>query len=173
MKSRARGFTLIEIVMVTAIIAGLMLLGAGTFEQLIPEYALRGAERSIAEHMKLAKAHAAATGLDVYIGYEVTTGRYWMWIWNEGADGKGGAYDVIFDKRLPEGVGFVDVTFGTAVVSRSGPAQVRVSPMGSAEHHIVNLKNEDGLKAAVKLNGLTGAVYFYDRHVEPDEIVRD
>lgn len=169
---RANGFTLIEIVMVTAIIAALMLVAGGTFEQLIPEYALRGAERSIAEQMKMAKTHAAATGYDVYIGYDVSNGRYWLWVWTVAPDGKG-SYDVLFDKRLPDGVGFVDVTMGRERISKAGAAQIRVSPLGSAEHHIVNLKGEDGQKAAVKLNGLTGAVYFYDRNVDPDEVIRD
>ena len=44
-------------------------------------------------------------------------------------------------------------------------ATVRVGPLGTSEQHVVNLVNRKGQSMAVKLNGLTGVVSFYEGNV--------
>ena len=82
-------------------------------------------------------------------------------------------YEQVFRKRLPERVQFVDVILGEKQKHGQGLALVRFSPFGSANHHIVNLKNGEGDEIALKLNGLTGAVTFYDHRKEADELLED
>ena len=177
--STKAGFTLIEMVVVLAIIALILLLAGGTFDGLIPEYALRAEARAIGQHMKTAKGEALATGRDVYIGYDLRRGRYWMWLW-EGisederlTQGPTGRWSLMFEKQLKEGVRFSNVIYGRQKTVTYDVAPVRVTPMGTADHHIVNLVGDGGQELAVKLNGVTGVVSYHKTHLRQRRARRD
>ncbi|OHB69389.1 MAG: hypothetical protein A2W23_01435 [Planctomycetes bacterium RBG_16_43_13] len=182
------GFTLIEIVLVVAIISMILLLAGTNIDYLIPEYALRGVAREMGALMKMAKTEAAVSGRDVYIEYDLSKGEYWLLVAFEKKDENAPTdvpdanekpftpqyqYERLFKKQLPTSVFFVDVIFGEGQRIDKGVATVRVSPFGFANHHIVNLKNTDDKIMAVKINGLTGGLTFYDRYKEADVRLSD
>lgn len=176
-----RGFTLVEIVVVTAIIALMLMLAAGSFDFLVPEYALRADARALAGHMKLAKGEALASGRDVYIAYDLPNGEYWMWVLESTADEEemdaekfasiiSGESEFewteMFHRKLEAGIQFNNIIYGRNKRISTGTANVRVTPMGTADHHIVNIRGSDGMEMAVKINGITGVVSFYDKAIE-------
>jgi prepilin-type N-terminal cleavage/methylation domain-containing protein len=168
-------FTLIELVVVVAIIGLVLAVAAGSFEFLIPEYALKAEARSVGRQMALAKGEAAASGRDAYLGYDLGRGRMWLWLWREIPEEERRATDpeagwtLQFERELRHDVHFRTIVFGRQKTVTQGTAAVRVTPMGTADHHIVNLWNDDGQEAAVKLNGVTGGVTFYDANIAQQE----
>jgi general secretion pathway protein H len=61
-RSRARGFSLIELVVVISLIAGATALVAGLLNAGLPGQQLRGAARELAAQMRFARAQAIVTG---------------------------------------------------------------------------------------------------------------
>ena len=79
----------------------------------------------------------------------------------------------LFRRKLNSGVQFENVIYGQQKMVMSQVASVRVTPMGTADHHIVNLKGEDEMYMALKLNGITGVVSFHDKKIEQSDYLRD
>lgn len=174
------GFTLIEMMVVILIVGSLLFLSATRLDFLVPKYRLRGAAREIGAAMKQAKAHAAATGKDVYLEYDLSKGEYWMLFAfpkrkEDGTEFEPRVfeYEPLFRRPLPTGVEFVDVICGDQARTTSGNARVKVSPFGISAHTIVNLKSKEDREIAVKLNGFTGYLTFYDRHTDADKLLED
>ena len=157
----------------------MLMLAAGSFDFLIPEYRLRAEARRIGEHVRLAKGEALTTGQDVYIGYDLKKGTYWVWVWQEVPEEQRSSgkpefnWQTLFSSKLADGVQFVNVIYGQQKVVDSKTASVRVTPMGTADHHIVNLKAADGSTMAVKLNGVTGVVTYYGQNIKQQDYLRE
>jgi prepilin-type N-terminal cleavage/methylation domain-containing protein len=173
------GFTLLEITFVLLVMGLVLLMAAGSFDALIPRYALRSDARAVGEQMRMARGEAAGTGHDVYLAYDLKRGATWIWAWQETPEeerGPGrdpGRWEALLLKELESGDQFSSVVFGGKTIVETETATVRVTPLGTADHHIVNLENEEGLRMAVKLNGITGVVSFYEDHLGPQELLRD
>jgi prepilin-type N-terminal cleavage/methylation domain-containing protein len=177
---RSRGFTLIELIAVCTIVALLVGVAAIRLDYVIPKYRLRGAGREVAAVLRQAKARAAATGKEVFVEIDLSKGTYWILsafpkLLEDGREAEPKAYEYqrVFLKQLPEDVEFTDVVFGSRDKVDRGTARVRLSPLGASSHAIVNLRNRDRLELAVRLNGFTGHVAFYDEHKDADELLED
>jgi prepilin-type N-terminal cleavage/methylation domain-containing protein len=178
-----RGMTLIEIMAVVLILSLVVGLVTIRLDFMVPKYRLRAAAREVGFHAKRARAQAASTGKDVYIKYDLSRGTYWLLVAfpkkaapgspEENQPPKEFVYETILRGRLPDEVEFVSVILGSKEIYTQGEATIRVSPFGSAHHHILNLRLKSGQEIATKINGFTGAVTFYDRHLEPEELLED
>jgi len=186
------GFTLIELIAVTAIIGVAIAVAATRLDFMVPKYRLRGAAREVAGALKLAKARAVATGKDVYLEIDLPRGRYWLLVaFPKEREGerleerrpeemiedetkrRGFEYQSLFDRNLPDGVYFANVIFSEKERVTEGRARLRVSPFGTSAHTIVNFRNHEEREIALKFNGFTGAISFYDGHKEADELIED
>lgn len=177
------GFTLIELIMVVVIMGIVVAVAATRLDFLVPKYRLRGGAREVAAAFKLAKARAAATGREVYLEMDLSEGRYWLLVAfprepeaaeaATGVEPRGLQYEPIFEQTLPEGVEFWDVVFGPKERVETGRARVRLSPFGASTHTIVNLRNKEDRRAAVRFNGFTGYVTFYEERKDAEELLED
>jgi hypothetical protein len=193
---------LIELVAVVVIMGIIVAMAVTRMDFLVPKYRLRAAAREIASVMKIAKARAAATGKDVFMEMDLSTGRYWLLVAfqktdpaSEGALAAqaassgaslaqgiqpGGAsilqtweYQRIFENDLPDGVKFRDVIFGPRERVELGAARMKFAPFGVSAHTIVNLRNDDDRHASVKFNGFTGYVLFYEEWQDAEALLED
>jgi len=176
-------FTLLELILVIAILGLLVGLATTRIDYLVPKYRLRGGAREVGALLKQARSKAASAGRDVYVQVDVSQGQYWMLVpfpkLNDDGTPREPAeweYQEVFRRALPsdggKGVEFVDVVLGTDQKVASGRALIRFSPFGASNHVIVNLRLDDAAMS-VKMNGLTGALSFYDTHKEADELIED
>ena len=51
--------------------------------------------------------------------------------------------------------------------------RVRLAPFAMSTHTIVNLRNKEDRQAAVKFNGFTGYVSFYEERKDAEELLED
>ena len=176
------GFTLIELMLVCVIIGIMVGLTATRLDLLVPKYRLRAAAREVASVLKQGKARAAAQGKDVYFEVDLAQGRYWLLAPFPKPEEAGDArpvesrpleYEPVFVRKLPDGVHFVDVILGDKEKFTSGRTRLRLSAFGASSHVILNLINADDVVIAVKMNGFTGLLSYYDEHQDADELLED
>jgi prepilin-type N-terminal cleavage/methylation domain-containing protein len=177
------GFTLLEMIIVVAIIGIIVAIAAVRMDYLIPKYRLRGGAREVGALFREARSRAAAMGRDTYVQVDVSKGEYWMLApfrkLNEDgtpAEPPAWEYEEVFRRSLPaEGgstVEFVDVLLGADQKIATGRALMRFTPQGVSNHVIVNLRLAEKTMA-VRMNGLTGALAFSDTRMEADALLED
>jgi len=157
-----------------------MLVGATNIDFLIPKYKLRACAREIGAQMKTARTKAALEGKNIYLEYDLSNREYWLNVPFEKvldsdenpSQEKKYEYQKWSRKSLPEGIEFIDIIYND-IKTTTGTTSVLVTPFGFSNHHIVNLKNSDGQKIAIKINGFTGNLTFYDDYKDADVKLED
>ena len=176
------GFTLIELVLVCAIIGIMVGLAATRLDLMVPKYRVRAAAREVASVLKQGKARAAAQGRDVYFEVDLSKGSYWLLApfpkEDPTADPKEVAarpleYQAVFVRTLPDGVHFIDAIMGDKDKATSGRIRIRLSAFGASSHVILNLINTDDNIVSLKMNGFTGLISYFDEHQDADELLED
>ncbi len=184
------GYTLIELVVVLAILGLVFAMGITRIDFLVPKYRLRAAAREMGATLKQASSKAASSGRDVYIRILLSESRYELLIPvekpNPAADGfppgtpkeqlppPEWVYEPVMGRELPEGVRFVNVVTGPGRdgTRDSGVVLVRATPYGLSDHLIANFALEEK-RLAVRLNGLTGLLTFHDEEQGPSDLLED
>ena len=185
---RNRGFTLIELVVVVLILTLMTGLAVTRIDFLVPKYRLRAATRQTAAALQQARSTAAATGRDVFVRIHLSEGKYELLVPMPKEDAEGQLaglppelqppvefeFQSVFARDLHEGPEFVNVILGTEAdqTVTSGRAQVRISPFGASDHVIVNFRYEEK-RAALRLNGLTGGLEFFETEKQADDLLED
>lgn len=180
MTGNRRGFTLIELMAVVSIVMVLMLMASLQLDFLVPKYRLRGVVREVGAMMRQARSKAVASGKDVYVEFDLSQSRYWILapFPKREEDKPEGAiigyqYEAMSEWSLPRDVEITEVILGEKVRVDRGVARVKLSPLGASAHAIVNFRNTDGRVMAVKLNGFTGSLTFYEAHKGPEALLED
>lgn len=184
------GYTLIELVVVVAIIGMVAAFAVTRIDFLVPKYRLRAAARELGATLKQARSKAASTGRDVYVRIRVSDSRYELLVPFEKENPaatlyppgtpedqlppKEWVYEPVMARSLPEGTGFINVITGPGreEIADSGTVLVRMTPYGTAHHLIANFRLDDRTMA-LRLNGLTGTLSFFDEEKRADELLED
>jgi Tfp pilus assembly protein FimT len=167
-------------VAVIAVVGLIAALAIGRIDFVIPKYRLRGAVREVASVLKQGKAKASTSGRETYFMADLSQGEYWLLVAFPKLKDDGSLpgpddpvefeYQESFRSRLPAGVEFSEVILGPESKFTSGKAVVRFSPYGASQSVIVNLRMDERPMCA-KLNGITGAVSYYEEHQQADELL--
>lgn len=139
---RQRGFTLIEIVVVMVLIAGIVAIGASVIGSALPGRQLRGAASEIAGQLRFTRAQAIATGHEQVFELDLTSKRW------HAADKR--------DGELPEDIELRVITARGESPARD-VAAVRFFPDGAATGGRIVLKIDEAAWR-VDVGWLTGEV---------------
>lgn len=170
-RGRERGFSLVEIMVVMALIGLVLSLIVMRVEHLSPKYALRAAAREVGATIDLARGKAASSGLRTAIEYDVNQGVYQLYVQNrsgERGNGPWGLEPVGMPKELPRYVRLKGVyahAKGREAQS-GGVLRVRFDALSIEGSHIVYLENVDGKVMSVKYNALLGSCDYADGTAE-------
>jgi prepilin-type N-terminal cleavage/methylation domain-containing protein len=182
----ARGFTLLELLVVVAIL-GVMILVTVSFSQgLGPESALDAAAREVSSRVEEARNAAVVCGRRVFVEYDLGEGRnpvqYYRTICEPqpGREKDADADEMLLTVRdwrsLQEGVTIESVVLGDTEPWTHGVVRVAVQPDGSMPSHLIRLwspeldpdRNRATGWACVQVAGLLGQARVLNRYVEPE-----
>jgi len=163
---RRRGFTLVELIVVLALIGIIFGIAVPRVENLTPKYAMRSAARSIASTLEYIRSQAVYQGKTFAILYDLKRNMYIpvfappeyepdlpFELWPRGEP-----------QSLPTLVRFhsiIRADNSIFQVADTDQVPIRIDPMGASGSHVVVLTDADGHVLSVKFNALTGTVDFY------------
>ncbi|MBI3272097.1 MAG: prepilin-type N-terminal cleavage/methylation domain-containing protein [Planctomycetes bacterium] len=188
---RDRGYTLIEIVMVTFLLGLMVLLTVTRVDFLTSRYSLRAAGRDVAHLINIAKSQAITQGRIHYIRFDLKEHSYAILAPYERRGDLGalpGAsrdlsllpdleWEETLHRELPDGIAFKDIAEGTGVVGDDGSKTItditiQVTPFGQTQGYVVHLT--DGKSDfSVEVNPLTGVSTLEEGYVAPPAALTD
>ncbi|MBN1420838.1 MAG: prepilin-type N-terminal cleavage/methylation domain-containing protein [Planctomycetes bacterium] len=162
---RKAGFTLIETVVVIAIIGIFMTVVVPSLENVSPVYRLRSAARLIAAEIEASRTWAISKGKPYALHYDINERRFWM-IWPPKPEDP----DAPLEYRpkapavdLPTGVDIQEIVFPDGTSVTIGAVDIIFDQLGTEGSHIVVISNEarGGGTMSVKFNAVTGIIDFH------------
>jgi len=152
MGSRERGFTLIELIVVAAILGLAAAIAAPRVAALAPRVLLGTSARQVIDVVRLAQVAAANSGQSAYVEYDLTAGALRV----VGAEPAG--EETPPTEYLPEGVAICAVRRGDRAAVTSGSVRVVVLPGGYAWPHEVELRTSTDSRLTVRFHRLTASI---------------
>lgn len=167
---RRRGFTLVELMAVVAIMAVAISVVVVNLDYLTPKYALRAEARSICANFQFARSTAIAQGETFSVGYDFDQNSFFALMPPE-TDEDG---HIVDDERVIAGgaetvlhrfVKLVSVLLPDDTEHDSGRVVVDVSPQCDVGSHIVVLGNDRDERLTIRMDSYTGSVIITDREL--------
>jgi general secretion pathway protein H len=141
-----RGVTLIELVVVMAIVVIIGLFLAPAIGEWWDNYRIRQAGRDIVSHLQLAKISAISHSLEYRVRFDLTNGEYLV----ERNDGVWQQEGSVF--HVPSGV-----NIASATNSLGSPPKVKFNPNGTCSSGHIRIENEQGKQYKVVVH-FTGRI---------------
>jgi len=161
MRARGRasgGFTLIELMAVIVILGIGVSFTLVRLDGLTSASRLRASARKLAGFLAFARDLSIAGGRPVYVYYDLDRHVYYLTKAHD-ADSRRllrWLEEYESPQTLEDGVRFEDLLWEGVPPSTRGIEYISFTNRGAAQSHIIHLKNEDGERASVEVNGLTG-----------------
>ena len=168
----AGGFTLIELMVVIAIIGLAMSTMFAGSRSLLPQTRLRSATTQLSADLELVRSHAQLTQEPIVVSYDLDAQAYEAWFPYERDDrgeNRGVGKTPVLDRReLPQSVVFKVVRLPGATPITSGTVELVASPLGRMSPHEVVLVNPDYPDTellTLRVNGLVNKAQILDGDV--------
>ncbi len=164
-RARKAGFTLMELVVVIAILGILFGTAIPRLEHISPKYRLRAGARGLGSQINWLRNLSAGTGASYFLHYEPENNSYWVILpprEEEDPDMALEERQTLEPLRLPRNI-FVSALWlpnGSNVADES--ADIHFDPYGHEGSHIIYLRNEVGGLICLKFNALLGIVDYFD-----------
>ncbi len=182
----SRGFTLIELMMVMAIITAIAAIVLPRLDPFVLQRRLKSAARLLSGTISLAYGEAISKNTTYRLYFDVNEGTYWitevekleedegestavgirigtgfeLLEYTDGAEKveeKAPTEPMFAPKQLPPGVRFASVEVGRDIgVSSAGTRYIEFNPLGSASPATISLVNDEGEQFVVRYDGVTG-----------------
>ena len=165
---RARGFSLVELMVVIAIVGLMVATIAISWEAIVPRTRLNTDVRSLAAQLQSTRSEAVARNLEFWVEYDLNEERYRIVTpFRMGGGRLGLGEDEEERLRFPwtplkDGVEFDHVTIGGEQYTE-GNVLVRFDPLGAASDHYVILSQPTYENYyTIEVLALTGLIRFHD-----------
>lgn len=143
----AAGFTLLELLVVLAVACLLAVALPTVLQTAMPRVSIQAAADTLADDLKLSRASAVLSGVEVDVIFDVSAGRY-----SFGPEGR--------TRRLSDGISF-RICCGEAI-SRESRLTIHFFPDGSTSGGKVSLSSGVTTERVVRVDELTGRVSLDD-----------
>lgn len=177
-KSQNLGFSLIELVVVVAVLS---LLAASAFVgvgAVVPEFQMESAARRLAAAVANVRAEAALSGKAHGIVYDLDKSTYAVLAPPEVEEGEEEKpldledLEELKARPLGRGVTFDALSYGERKIYR-GRVKVYFGTVEPAAPHLLLLKGRDGLEYTVEVNPITGLVEVHEGHRDFDVVLTE
>lgn len=160
--NRRGGYTLLELLVVLAILAIFATLAAPRFADFLPGYRLDQAAVRVMTLARKARTDAATRRLRYRLTCSVGAGTYGLTVEGDPLRASG-VYAPPDDSwgqsfPLPDGVTFSEVDLADGTVVTAGSGTINFKPDGTADEAIIMLQDAKGHQRFVYVRGLTGRV---------------
>ncbi len=159
------GFTLLELIIVLAVMGLVFSLTVPRFQAALDWNTMDRSTRNLIGVIRNARGSAAGEGVNYFLHFDMSTGRYWMS--REVPEGGmlGGKEEIMEKRQLPESVRIKDVeTAGKGAVAQ-GEAVIRFWRNGLVESASIHLENDNKRALTLVVNPVTGAVKVEEGYV--------
>ena len=164
--ARNRGFTLIELTMVLAILVIVFGLVAPRFSGILGSAELGSSARILAGTARAIHNEAARRGREIVLHLNLDRNEYWATIkTDEGIDKEvGGMF--LKRRKLPEGIKFKDIVLHGKYVTNQGEVSLVYSPMGRVGRTIIHMEDRSGKSFTVRIKPYNGQVEVYNYYFD-------
>jgi prepilin-type N-terminal cleavage/methylation domain-containing protein len=155
---RTHGFTLIELMAVIVILGIGISFTLVRLDGLTSASRLRASARKLAGFLAFARDLSIAGGKPVYVYYDLDRHVYYLTKAHDQDSRRLLRWLEEYEspQTLEDGVRFEDILWEGVPPANRGIEYISFTNRGAAQSHIVHLRNADGDRASVEVNGLTG-----------------
>lgn len=180
MKTGRAGFTLIELMVVVAIIGVGMTIVFLEVDTLLPGNRLKSGAKEVVTVLEQLRSRSIFRSLPLYLEYDVEYNgyrAYFPFVFDDQNNVTGaGRTDIIDFTPLSENIEITDIAMGFVDEESGNPGKqaIAIKPDGSVTAHIAHLKNTvSGQEMSVRISSLTGFAEIFQGRIEYREVSDD